>query len=385
MKCLLILITALSLFAQEPSLKPATPERRTEPPTLLTLEVKYNATLAPAYISVRGPETKPRWIWVTRFARIPGVEPADPLPIHAVRVESQFNGETADVKVTLLRGRSEGFEREDKVGVYHIGLNEQATVTELRSFGIEPITLTLIDAVPPLPPAPSFENHTRSIDIVNVTSTNVPLPAYKLAVRNLSQKNVLALKVDVISDGRPRLLSFWQGERNKPLIEAGGVYERSLQVVFARKTTTAYEPGTASDSTIHIRAVVFDDLTFEGDEDAACRFESFIVGRRLWLKRVLPLLDQELANQALTPVEFKQKFEALTYELEENEKTGKSAVSTKCPNPDSMVEISTHTLKLELLRELDQIITTRPAPPINFRAWLETKRSDYRGWLTRLK
>jgi hypothetical protein len=384
MKSLLIFITALLLIGQEPSLKPATPQRRTEPPTLLSLEVKYNPTQPPAYISVRGPETKPRWIWVTRFVRLPGVAPADPMPIHAVRFETQFNGETADVKVTLLRGRGEGFEREDKVGSYHLGLNEQISVTELRSFGIEPATLTLINTVPPLPPAPGFENQTKSIDIVSVTSTNIPLPAYKLAVRNLSQKPVHALKVDVISDGRPRLLSFWQGEIGKPLIEPGGVYERALQVVVPQKTQTAYEPGTATENVIYIRAVVFEDLTFEGDEEAACRYETFVVGRRLWLKRVLPFMDQELAHQALAPAAFKQKFEALTYELEPHERTEKSAVSAKCPNPDSRVDVSTQTLKLELLRELDQIITTRPAPPINFRAWLEGKRSDYRGWLARL-
>jgi hypothetical protein len=376
MKRLLIFITTLLLSSAAAN---------AQNPTRLSLEVKYNSKLPPAFISVRGPDTKPRWIWVTQFVRIPGVEPADAMPIHAVRVESQFNGETADTKVSLLRGRNEGFEREDKVGTYHLGLNEQISVNELRSFGVEPITLTLIESVPPLPPVPTFKNDTKSIDIVSVTSTNEPLPTYKLTVRNLSQKHVQALKVDVISDGRPRLLSFWQGELNKPLIETGGVLERNVQVVIARETPTAYEPGAATENLIHIRAVVFDDLTFEGDEGAACRYETFIVGRRLWLKRVLPLMDQELANQGLSPVDFKQKFVALTYELQDDEKTGKSAVSDNCPNPDSMVNIATQTLKLELLRELDQIITTRPKPPINFRAWLETKRNDYRGWLARLK
>lgn len=375
MKSLLIFITTLLL----------TVTAHAQNPTRLSLEVKYNSTLPPAYISVRGSETKPRWIWVTRFARIPGVEPADPMPIHAVRVESQFNGETADVKVTLLRGRNESFEREDKVGVYHLGLNEQISVTELRTFGIEPITLTLIETVPPLPPAPGLQNHTKSIDIVSVTATNEPLPTYKLAVRNLSQKNVQALRVDVVSDGRPRLRSFWQGEFNKPLITPGSVYERNIQVVVPQKTATSYEPGTATENTIHIRAVVFDDLTFEGDEEAACGYETFSVGRRLWLRRVLPLMDQELANQAVSPADFKQKFLGLTYELEDHEKSAKSAVSSNCPNPDLNVNIATHTLKLELLRDLDQIITTRPKPPTNFRAWLENKRTDYRGWLARLQ
>src|SRR6185503_1203782 len=117
--------------------------------------VKYNSTLPPAYISVRGPETKPRWIWVTHFAR--STQPTNnDLPIRAVRVESQFNGETADVKISLFRGRNEGFEREDRVAAYHVGLNEPTTIPELKSFGIEPFSLTLLNVVPPLPPSPTF-------------------------------------------------------------------------------------------------------------------------------------------------------------------------------------------------------------------------------------
>lgn len=375
MKSLLIFIATLLSTASSAN---------AQNPARLSLEVKYNSTLPPAYISVRGPETKPRWIWVTQFERVPGVEPTDSPPIQAVRVESQFNGETADIRVTLLRGH-DGFEREDKVGTYQLGLNEQISVTELRPFGVEPIGLTLIESVPPLPPSPSFENNTRSIEVASVSPTNVPLPAYKVTLRNLSDKNVRAIKIDVFNDGRRRLTTLLQAEFDSPLIKPGGVVERHLQVVIPQKTATAYTPGTATASTIRILTVVFDDLTFEGETDPACRYETFIAGRRLWLKRVLPLLDQELENQALSPSDFKQKFLALTYELQDEEKTGKSQVASTCPNPDSFVDIATQGLKLQLLRDLDQIITTRPAPPINFRVWLQTKRNDYRGWLARLQ
>src|SRR5688572_9049176 len=151
MKSLLILIAFL-LFAQEPSLKPNISAPKPEPPVVLSLEIDFKNSQPPAYISVRGAETKPRWLWAARFARLPGVLPnPDELPIQAIRVESQFNGETADVKVSLLRGRK-GFEREDPVASYHIGLNEKATVTELKSFGLEPIDLTLLHTVTPLPP-----------------------------------------------------------------------------------------------------------------------------------------------------------------------------------------------------------------------------------------
>ncbi|HSD45295.1 MAG TPA: hypothetical protein VLB87_01685 [Pyrinomonadaceae bacterium] len=383
MRGALILIAVLC-FGQEPTLKPTTSAPKTDPPTLLSLEVKYNPNLPPAYISVRGAETKPRWIWVTRFVR--NNQPANgDLPIHAVRVESQFNGETADIKVTVFRGRNESFEREDPVAVYHIGLNEPTTIPELKSFGIEPFSLTLLNVVPPLPPSPILDNRTETVEIISVRLDNVPLPAYHLTLRNLSDKNIRALRIEVIHNGRPGVSGLWQGERDRPLIEAGGVLERSMPVAVAQKTAAGYAPGTAASSTIRIRTAVFDDLTFDGEDEAACQYEKYVVGRTLWLKRVLPFIEQQLANPALSPQEFKQKFQSLTFELDETERTGKSSVSAKCPNPDSFTNISTNGLTFEINRELDRIINTRPAPPINFREWLESHRDDYKSWLARLK
>lgn len=386
MKGALILIAVLVLAqAQEPSLKPnISAPPKTETPTLLSLEVKYNSNLPPAYISVRGPETKPRWIWVTRFIRNKQFT-KDEMPINAVRVESQFNGETADVKISVFRGRNESFEREDRVATYHIGMNEPTEIPELKSFGIEPFSLTLLNVVPPLPPAPTFENLTTNVQLVSVSVDNVPLPAYNLTLRNLSDKNIRALRIEVINDGRPRVSGLWQGEHDRPLIEAGGVLERTIPVAVAQKTVTGYAPGAASSSTVRIRTAVFEDLTYDGEEEAACDYEKHVVGRRLWVKRMLPLIDQQLADPTLSPQEFKQKLQSLTFVLDDSEKTPQSAVSANCPNPDSFTHISTQTLKLELNRELDRIINTRPSPPINFRAWLQTRRDDYQAWLARLK
>lgn len=386
MRSLLILIaTVVFAQAQEPSLKPnMSAPPKSETPTLLSLEVKYNSNLPPAYISVRGAEAKPRWIWVTQFIRSKQLG-KDELPINAVRVESQFNGETADVKISLYRGRNGTFEREDPVAAYHVGLNEPAIIPELKSFGIEPFSLTLLNAVPPLPPPPTFENLTKTVEIVSVRSDNIPLPTYHLTLRNLSEKNIRALKIEVISDGRPRASALWQGEHDRPLIEAGGVLERNLPATVAQKNGTDYTPGAATSSTIRIGTAVFDDLTYDGDPEPACQYEKFVVGRRLWVKRMLPFIEQQLANPALSPQDFKQKLQSLTFALDNSERTNGSAVSSTCANPDSFSNASTRTLTRELNRELDRLINTRPAPPINFRAWLQSRRDDYQSWLVRLK
>lgn len=382
-----LLLTALVLLlpafasAQQPTLKPAMSAPKADAPTQLSLEIQYNPTLPPAYISVRGPEMKPRWIWVTRVARITPMK-SDELPIQSVRVESQFNGETADVSISIFRGR-EGFEREDPVGSYHLGLDEKVTVKELKSAGLKPFELKLISVLPPLPPPPDLENRTTSVAVVNVELVNVPLPTYKVTVRNQSEKKIRSIRVEVNSDGRPHLSTVWHDEFDKPIIDVGGVAEKALQVVIPQKTAVAYEPGAAANNKIIIRAVVFDDLTFDGDEMAACQYQMILLGRRTWLQSLVPLIKTELANETVSPQEFKEKLEALTFPSDE--RTSQLVEAAKCNKPESFLKHITRAQMLGLVREVDRIIKTRPAPPVDFRAWLESRRANYEPWLARLQ
>jgi len=40
-------------------------------------------------------------------------------------------------------------------------------------------------------------------------------------------------------------------------------------------------------------------------------------------------------------------------------------------------------MKLEMLRDLNQLIT-QPRPAFSFRAWMQTRRENYKAWLARL-
>src|SRR6185295_14216175 len=111
-----------------------------------------------------------RWIWVTRFNMIPGWQYAEGVaPIRAVKFEAQYNGETADVRVTVLRGRSAGFDKEDLVETYHLGLNDPLTVTKLKDFGVEPSQITLLNPVPVQPLWPGVINKTTSIIVEKIS------------------------------------------------------------------------------------------------------------------------------------------------------------------------------------------------------------------------
>jgi hypothetical protein len=366
---------------QEPSLKPSVSAPRAEPSPRLLLEVMYNPSLPPGYSSVNGPQDTTKWIWVTRFIRLPGSQPSP--PIQAVKLEPQFNGETADVRVTLLRGVA-GFDREDLVGVYRVGVGEQKTVTALRAAGIEPFTITLVNTVPPIPPQPSFDNNTKAIEIVSVQAENMPRPAYRITLRNLSDKSVLAVRVATTFDGRRGTIALFSGDEGRPLMEVGGTVEKLVHVTVPQRTVTGFTPGTAAANTIHIETAVFSDLSFEGAVEGACIVETIVIGRKVWLTQILPLLDRQLSEPFTDHIEaarqLREKVEALNSEVDYKA----SSVSPQCIELGKRSSITPKNMKLQMLRDLDQIISTRPAPPVNVRAWLETRRATYKAWLARL-
>jgi hypothetical protein len=384
-----LLLTAIFVIAssfvvraqlQDPSFKKAS-----EAPTKLLLEISYGSTVPPDYSAVLAADKKPAWVWVSRFVRIPGRELSP--PIWAVKLESQYNGETADVRISLLRGLNNSFEREDLVGTFQVGIGEQKIIDELRKFGVEPFNITLVNTVPPLPPPPAFENKTKSIEVVSVQTDNLPKPSYKITFRNLSDKNLRALRLDVMGDGRLASSSLWQGQEGRSIIEAGGTAERYLSVLKSQPTTTGFAPGTATANTVVIRNAVFSDWSYEGEFETTCMLESFVMGQRVWLKHVLALLEQELSKPIEDHIgaarQFKEKVSALRYEFDESERNQASSVPANCGKPFTLARTVPEGLHLQMLRDLDEIITRHPSS-LNFKSWLETRRSNYQAWLARL-
>jgi len=387
MKKFLILATLLVIAVswsivnaqqQEPALKPSKPAG---PPPLL-LEVMFNPKMPPGYANVNGPTELGKWVAISSFVRVPGSAQLSP-PIRFVKVEPQFNGETAAVRVTLYRG-VQGVEQEDFVGIYRLGIGEQKVLNDLRAVGIEPFTIKLLDTMPPLPPSPEFVNDTKAIEIVSVRAENVPNPAYILTLRNLSDKNVRGVGVDMTFDGRPGPTAFFANE-DRPLIPAGGTVEQYVRAMMTRSGLAGFFPSVPSAITIHIRSAVFSDLSYEGDVKDACHVEKTAIGQRVYLKDVLSLFDRQLSETFTDNVEavrqFKEKFEALRYYDDYSEKP--STISPACTNMVQGVVNTVNMMKLEMLRDLNQLIT-QPRPQFSFRNWLETRRENYKNWLTRL-
>lgn len=382
------LITALFLATtvvgqtQQPALKPANQTRTPEPTPPLKLEVRYNPELPPAYLDVRGPTQKPTWIWVTRFVKKPGSQDlADELPVRAVRFETQFNGETTDVRVTVLRGKK-GFEREDLVGLFKLGLGDSRLLSELASFQVEPIYIAISDGPFPLPLPPALEVRVGAVEIVSIESEGTPLPAYRILFRNVSQKNIAALQVFVVNGP----IGLLRGVEGRPLIEPGELHQQYLPLPPAPGNTD--RSGKGNIYTVVVSSAVFEDGTYEGAVAPACTVEKAALEKSFWLKSVIPILGEQLTeNNSVASVgaaHLKERINQLKVDVPQALVIKPSRVSQSCSPPGAQIELLFNSERLQLLRTLDLMISNRPAPPIDFMSWLRTTRDRYENWLSRL-
>lgn len=390
MRCFMIafavVLLASRVFAQDtPALKPtpSQPGKQIAPP--LALEILYDSTRPPAYLMIEGADVKPHWMWFTRFSTLPGaLLPQGAQQINAVRVMSHWNGETADVRVTLLRGPHK--EQEELVTAYRSGVDQLMTINKLETYGIEPFKIKLVASKADPPPPPNLENRTASIQITEIQREGIPLPAYRVTFRNLSGKDVAALMVNQYRDGGVGPSSFFQGEPGRVLIESNGAREESLPATVPQKNSGSYAPGAANANLIILSTVVFTDGTFEGDFALACSYERVVFGRKAWLRSVLKAIDQQLAEPDDTGAgqRMKERLIQLRYERNPNDHQLKSVVSANCPSPSGSAE-SAYGMTTLLLRELEVVVTTRPKPFVTFRQWLVSTRDIYRQWLTILE
>lgn len=379
----LVLITLTSTsVAQETS--PDSPSRPVR--SALKLEVNYSPSIPPTFIEVHRAGSTPSWIWVTRFVRVPGWQlPDGELPVRAVRLEPLFNGETTDVRITVMRGAKTLAEQEQLVTNVHLEVGERRSITQLKQFGVEPFVIAVNNTPTMLPPEPVFDIRVNAIEIAGVERRAVPLPSYRLKFRNLTGKSINALRVEVVHG----YSGLFQGEEGKPLIEPGGMSELTLPVSKTVEIAGRTIVGSSNVNKIVITSAVFADGTHDGDDGPACAFHSMSVGRARWLRTVIPLLEQQAlevnTDAPSGAAQLKEKLLALKFDVSEPVQTRVSISGSECAQNTAGVELTEQAQRQTFVRELDQIISTRPAPPVNFSVWLENTKARYTAWLLRLE
>jgi len=122
------------------------------------------------------------------------------------------------LEVTFYPGRSPAYETVP-------GPDSKPSGDELRLFGIEPFEVKLVRVNPNIAPVPPvILKGVDSIVVINAMARETTLPSYRIILRNQSNKNIVALGVDVVASGNVRMTSKPRGIDGQPLIAAGKEY-----------------------------------------------------------------------------------------------------------------------------------------------------------------
>jgi len=381
-KLIIAVAAALCLFGSAH----AQPALQSSTETSLALEVVFLKGRPPAYQQVAGSRSKKGGSWYGLFGRIAGWQlPDGDVPINAVRLVPHLKGETVNINVSVLRGQFH--DAEDRVGSYKARVGEEITVTELEAFGVEPFVIKVIRTFTSSD-VPTTLNKTKSVAVVGIEPLIATFPRYKLTVHNLSDKNISALSINIMGEGRVRKTGMPQGDYGEPLIksrDSAGLNE-SL-AVNAETAAGGYEPSAPPAQQIVVESLVFEDGSYEGELKPAAMFLGFVVGRRIELRRILPLLDQALAaSDAVSASEtLRSQLSSLSYEPDEAEV---ASLVIAFPTLDKgelriSIDAAIHGVRQDLLDRLERLQKSE-SNARDFSASLVRTRQLYSNWLSHL-
>jgi hypothetical protein len=255
------------------------------------------------------------------------------------------------------------FEEERDVAVYTLHEGEKVTLRDLPEFGLEPFDVALVRVASISNGPPQFVSKVKSIELVSIQNTLSTLPAYRLALRNLSTKNVSALVIKVRQGDRTLQTGMPQGKEGRPLVVASGVSELIVPAPTSASATPAgYQPTTSVNQIIEISEAAFDDGSSEGEPGPASRYGLLMKSRKIQLGKVIDLFQTALQDDQSDPQSALERFE------------NKMAVL----DPQG-------GLRTGVMSEIHRFRVSNPNLDSNtYRAWLVASKQRYEAWLARL-
>lgn len=351
--------------------------------TGLVLEMAFVKSTPPTYQTVYWPDSPNPGNWSARFGKVAGWQlPAGVLPVRAVRVLPVLMGRAVIVHVSVLRGNH--MDTEDAVETYTLRENEKIRVEAAKDFGVEPFEIKVI-RVSSLPSnLPAVENKLPSLEVVGIEQVVSALPFVKLTFRNLSERSIEALSLQVMQGDRSLVSGVPQGTEGKPLMLPGQTYEsRTPLGTRAEGVAGNYLPSVMEEQRVVITGLLFSDGTTEGTPP-----RDFLLGlkygRKIELRRILPLFESALAQSDSDlvdgPAKLGLQVEALSYKLTADEQAELNKTLTV---KQKSVEGASHLIRKDLLDFLKRFPAVMDGKA--FRTWLVRAKEHYSNWLARLE
>ena len=273
MKRTAVLFAALATLAAQ--------TRVDAPPAQFALEVSIPGTSAPRYLPVL--HRRSSFLYASDLKFLPGRDPNGATPT-ALRFECDVQGSIVEVTGSLIYGAFDlahvpasltGLPQR-KVGTWEANLSQSVVLSELERFGIEPVSLRLVNGSGADVPRPRTVTNVPSLEIEIAGADRVK---YKIEVRNLSSRGVLAFHINPAAGA---------GSGTKPVIAPGGTRDIIMWV-----------PRNGPPSVVVLDAAIFDDGTWEGEIHIAAMLAARHVGDAFQYRQIGKIFDAARGNAGM--------------------------------------------------------------------------------------
>ncbi|PYR21200.1 MAG: hypothetical protein DMF94_08900 [Acidobacteria bacterium] len=315
-------------------------------------------------------------MWTPFFPRVDGYKlPEGATPVYAVQFGRVLVGRNIHVDISVLLGSAQppGV----PIASVVVSPGSRVVIDALAKFGVQPVTLSMVDVAPMTPYLPTVVSVSPQIEVANVDLLNAPYPGYRMTLRNLGSKGVSNVHVQSYRGQEKALSALKRAEDGRPMMHPGGSYtfDMNLTSGLANELTAPGRWTPRAIDLIEFDSVRWDDGTYDGtppfpDADALIESDS---GRRLQLRRIVDALRAAFAEPSSgfgVLASAKNRIDVLTDAEPDQVDAAKLAMqSTKA------------SVRADIARfERDHSMSSDGV----VRDWLTSLLRRYEAWLTRL-
>jgi hypothetical protein len=304
-----------------------------------------------------GPVRRTGGMWTDNFPRIDGASTSrNGVPLTTLDVKHVIDGSNVVVTVTLYYGGP----GQHGVTVATVRLPQDAPVRvdELRNYGVEPITLSLVALEPSTSYAPDVISVSGQLT-ARAEAIGANVSAYRVVVTNRSSQPLMWLQFKAYRANRLAILGRPKGKRNLPLIQPNAEYTFEIT-----NNTAGLEAADGSETwqpldRIELTSMMWQDGVVEGDAATAADQHRVDLRRAAQIESLLALLRRAPGQPLAT----------LRAEIAQT----------------MTVDLEARRARDSILVELDHFIESQTASTTpEFRTWLSRTISEYEQWLSRI-
>jgi hypothetical protein len=314
-------------------------------------------------------------MWTPQFPRLRGYTPPEgTLPVYAVQFARVLVGGEIKVDVSVLLGSATppGV----AVATVTISRGSHVVVNALAKFGVQPVTLSMVDVGALTPFLPTVVSVSSQVEIANVELLTAPYPGYRITLRNLGSKRVSTVHVQSYRGRDKALSALKRADDGRPMMEPGGSYTFDMNLTSGRGDLNT-TPGTWTPQPIDV--IEFDSVRWDdGTSDGASPFPQIepIVesdaGRRVQLKRIVDALRATIAEQDPDV----DVLAAAKLRLE--------SLADAEPDQVPLAQSAMRSTKDIVISDIARFDRQRTTSGLDVRQWLTALPARYETWLARL-